>query len=204
MTNDEKRLPLDEWLAPTSEPQGEPPRTPSLEEVHRLALVLDPDERLRLVARLWNTLPTDHRAALITLQLEDAQGSREGSEYHRPDAAIDPIWPKLKEWLFDCTQTSGLYSAPRRFDLATIFVVTAAYSLLLGGLSWLGDSADRKSRDCRPGRHHCGVASHVLENCESARRFDSYWGGRLHDFLMVHLDGDSAADFSGTHSFSSS
>jgi hypothetical protein len=28
-----------------------------------------------------------------------------------------------------------LYSAPRRFDLATIFVVTAAYSLLLGGLT---------------------------------------------------------------------
>jgi hypothetical protein len=30
-----------------------------------------------------------------------------------------------------------LYSAPRRFDLATIFVVTAAYSLLLGSLSAL-------------------------------------------------------------------
>jgi hypothetical protein len=138
MTNDEKRVPLDEWLAPMSEPTGDPPRTLSLEEVHRLTLTLDPDERLRLVARLWNTLPTDHRAALITLQLEDAQGSREESEFHRPDAAIDPIWPKVKEWLFDRTQISGLYSAPRRFDLATIFVVTAAYSLLLGGLSWLG------------------------------------------------------------------
>jgi hypothetical protein len=30
-----------------------------------------------------------------------------------------------------------LYSAPRRFDLATILVVTAAYSILLGGFSAL-------------------------------------------------------------------
>ena len=30
-----------------------------------------------------------------------------------------------------------LYSAPRRFDLATVFVVTTAYALLLGGMSAL-------------------------------------------------------------------
>jgi hypothetical protein len=31
-----------------------------------------------------------------------------------------------------------LYSAPRRFDLATIFVVTTAYALLMGGMRALG------------------------------------------------------------------
>ncbi len=33
-----------------------------------------------------------------------------------------------------------LYSAPRRFDLATVFVVTTAYALLFSGLSAIGSS----------------------------------------------------------------
>jgi hypothetical protein len=138
MPNDEKRVPLDEWLAHMGDLEGDPPQTPTLAVIHRLAVMLDPDDRLRLVGRLWKTLPADHRAALVTMQLEDAHGSREGSDFHRPDAPIDPIWPKVKKWLFDRSQISGLYSAPRRFDLTTIFVVTAAYSLLLGGLTLLG------------------------------------------------------------------
>lgn len=36
------------------------------------------------------------------------------------------------------SQQSKIYSVPRRFDLATIFVVTAAYSLLLGTISGFG------------------------------------------------------------------
>jgi hypothetical protein len=138
MTNDEKRALPDERLAHIGESERDPAHTPTLEEVHRLTGMLDPDDRLRLIARLWKSLPTDHRAALITMQLEDAHGSREESEFHRPNPAIEPIWPKVKEWLFDRAQISGLYSAPRRFDLATIFVVTAAFSLLLGGLTLLG------------------------------------------------------------------
>lgn len=109
-----------------------------IDDIFRAAGPLTPDERLRLVARLWKTLPRDHRAALVTLQLEDAHGDRERSAIHRPDPPIDPIWPKVRERLFDRSHASGLYSAPRRFDLATIFVVTAAFSLLLGGLTLMG------------------------------------------------------------------
>jgi hypothetical protein len=36
------------------------------------------------------------------------------------------------------TTRPTVYSAPRRFDLATIFVVTSAYAMLFGGLSALG------------------------------------------------------------------
>jgi hypothetical protein len=106
-----------------------------LDDAFRAGKSLDPDERLQLVARLWKTLPPGHRAALVTLQLEDVQGDREQSAIRRQDPKFEPLWPKL---LFDPNSASGLYSAPRRFDLATIFVVTAAFSLLLGGLSLLG------------------------------------------------------------------
>lgn len=109
-----------------------------LEDAFRAAQALDPDERLRLVARLWKMLPADHRAALVTLQLEDAHAGSDDSFVYHHGPPIEPIWPKIKERLFDRSHISGLYSAPRRFDLATIFVVTAAYSLLLGGLTAFG------------------------------------------------------------------
>jgi hypothetical protein len=45
------------------------------------------------------------------------------------------FWSMLRHVLFDPANTSELYTAPRRFDLATLFVMTAAYSLLFGVLS---------------------------------------------------------------------
>jgi hypothetical protein len=117
-------------------PTGSPPR-PTLDDAFRTASQLDPDDRLRLVARLWKSLPADHRAALVTLQLEEVHGDREHSPIHTVPSPVESIWPKIYERLFDPRHTSDLYSAPRRFDLATIFVVTAAFSLLLGGLSAL-------------------------------------------------------------------
>ena len=42
------------------------------------------------------------------------------------------------------TVRPDLYSAPRRFDLATIFVVTAAFSLMLGSLSALDATPEVK------------------------------------------------------------
>ena len=110
--------------------------TSAVDELHRLAMPLDPDEKLRLVARLWKSLPNEHRAALLSLQLEAQRTSGPSFGLARPQP-IDPLWPKIHKVLFDPTNVSELYSAPRRFDLATIFVVTAAYSLLLGALSAL-------------------------------------------------------------------
>jgi hypothetical protein len=54
-----------------------------------------------------------------------------------PDDLPKSPWHTLLRPVFDPRYVSGIYSVPRRFDLATIFVVTAAYSLLLGGLSAL-------------------------------------------------------------------
>jgi hypothetical protein len=137
MLNDEHTEPLGEPLAPVGErPIGLPP-LPTVDELHHLALPLDADERLRLVARLWKSLPADHRAALLSLQLEDARDSRGASARSAVSPHIEPLWPKVRERLFDRSHISGLYSAPRRFDLATIFVVTAAYSILFGAMSAL-------------------------------------------------------------------
>ncbi len=132
---DPHAVPPDECLTTAKEgPQGE--ATPAVDDLHRLAMPLAPDEKLRLVARLWKSLPQEHRAALLTLQLEDQRDDGQTFGVARPPQ-IDSLWPKIYTVLFDPTNVSELYSAPRRFDLATIFVVTAAYSLLLGGLSAL-------------------------------------------------------------------
>jgi hypothetical protein len=109
-------------------------RTPTVDEVHRLAKSLTHLSRLKLAARLWTSLPPTYRSALIQLQLEDIQNP---SAMLPADPPAGTSTGTLRRFLFDPSNTSELYSAPRRFDLATIFVVTAAYSLLLGGLTAL-------------------------------------------------------------------
>jgi hypothetical protein len=52
---------------------------------------------------------------------------------------VNSIGPTLWDRLFDPARTSELYSAPQRFDLATIFVVTAAYSILFGAMSAMNE-----------------------------------------------------------------
>jgi hypothetical protein len=173
MADDDKTLPLDEWLTLSQEELAELRRrfaladseTPSLppiavqdpaadsrassrcaeqqltspssgelDDAFRHAHSLSPNDRLKLAARLWSILPPMHRAALVRLQLEDIQQP----SLTAPSAGHDDAPARtLRRFLFDRADISGLYSAPRRFDLATIFVVTAAYSLLLGGLTAL-------------------------------------------------------------------
>jgi hypothetical protein len=119
--------------AKLSETPQKPRRTPNLDEVHGLATSLTSIQQLKLAARLWSSLPPMFQSALLRLQLEDIQNPQ-----LLPDAEAETSRQSLLRFLFDRTNTSELYSAPRRFDLATIFVVTAAYSLLLGGLTALG------------------------------------------------------------------
>jgi hypothetical protein len=115
-------------------PPREALRTPTVDEVHRLAGSLTHLNRLKLAARLWSSLPPTYRSVLIQLQLEDIENPQAIAPSEPP---AETSGQTLRRFLFDRTNTSELYSAPRRFDLATIFVVTAAYSLLLGGLSAL-------------------------------------------------------------------
>jgi hypothetical protein len=105
---------------------------PGLDEVLTLAESLDPKDQMRLIAQLLESLPPKHRAAIVEfgLQRERTPVDKIVTGVHLP--RLGPTGPRLWERLFDPANTSELYSAPRRFDLATIFVVTAAYSLLFG------------------------------------------------------------------------
>jgi hypothetical protein len=77
---------------------------------------LEVDDRLRLIARLWESLPDMHRTSLGALLVRGLQPPLKLS-IRRPAAKV--------------------YSAPRRFDLATIFAVTTAYSLLFAAMKGL-------------------------------------------------------------------
>lgn len=109
----------------------------SVEELHRAAIALSDDGRLRLTVQLWQSLPESHRAALKTLVAEDIADPRNVPNDFVFVPTTQPRWTRLREQLFSADSSSELYAAPRRFDLATIFVVTAAYALLLGGLTAL-------------------------------------------------------------------
>jgi hypothetical protein len=124
-----------------------------LDDAFRAAESLDPDDRMRLIARLWATLPKDYF---------DKSVSREpgpSAPVSQWPASWDPVRVEVKPRLSDMQSLAGLatdfarnlfrppatplkekiYSAPRRFDLATIFVVTVAYSLLFGVMNYVVD-----------------------------------------------------------------
>lgn len=93
-----------------------PPRPHSnVDDLIEAAEQLDPDDQLRLIATLWASLRRSQGAALDESNAPASLDRLAGV----PDA------PKK------------VYSAPRRFDLATIFVVTFAYSLLFGAMKAL-------------------------------------------------------------------
>ena len=102
-----------------------------------LAETLDPTDQLRLIARLSTSLSSVHRAAAVEFEPQRIHSSSDNRSPRVDSPTVASISSKLWERLFDPTYSSGLYSAPRRFDLATIFVVTAAYSILFGAMSAL-------------------------------------------------------------------
>ncbi len=114
-----------------------PDTEPSLADVSVLAQSLDPKDQVRLIARLLESLPPKHRAAIVEFGMQSVWLPGDKVDIRVDLPRVDSIWPTLWEWLFDPAKSSGLYSAPRRFDLATIFVVTAAYSILFGAMSAL-------------------------------------------------------------------
>jgi hypothetical protein len=125
--------PFDLDVAP-AEPRASD-EAPAVAEVMELAEKLEPGDRTQLIIWLFGTLPAKNRSAIMAFGLENLRPrSSDGTVYGwAPHASPrpSPLWQKL----FDTTETSDLYSAPRRFDLATIFVVTAAYSILFGAMA---------------------------------------------------------------------
>jgi putative addiction module component (TIGR02574 family) len=108
----------------------------SLEDVIEAAAKLTPQERLRLIGRLWETLPAECWPATDEVELADVRRRLAKHDIQRMEAVP---WPIVERLLADCAHSTGskVYAAPRRFDLATIFIVTVAYSLLFGGFSLL-------------------------------------------------------------------
>jgi hypothetical protein len=126
-------------------------RNNNLDDAFNAAESLDPDDRMRLIARLWKSLPEDYftepnppepKSPELRLtepkppELVGAAPISFSSEVQLlTDRAID-----FARKLFrppDTPPQEKIYSAPRRFDLATVFVVTSAYSLLFGVMSYV-------------------------------------------------------------------
>ncbi len=107
-----------------------------VDEVLRAAESLEPDERLRLIAQLWESLPPEHWAAPTAFQMAELRrrfGGPQGDRVH------ESAWEALRRVLKPESEGEQpkLYAATRRFDLATIFVAMAVYSVLLAGMSIL-------------------------------------------------------------------
>src|SRR5436190_24377854 len=98
---------------------------PGLVEVLTLAESLDPKDQMRLIARLLESLPPKHRAAIVEFGMQRVRISSDSLGARVAVTRAGANGPTLWDRLFDPAKTSELYSAPRRFDLATIFVVTA-------------------------------------------------------------------------------
>jgi hypothetical protein len=102
------------------------PSHSAVESIVRRAESLSPDERRQIIARLSEPLAT---AANDSPKRQQRGLRRSAVRWEREWAAITAR---------SRTPSGRIYSAPRRFDLATIFVVTAAYAILLGTLSACG------------------------------------------------------------------
>ena len=102
-----------------------------IEEVASAAKSLEPADRLRLIARLWASLPSDHWAAPTSAE-------RDRLRRHLTQVDVDLLdevpWKIVERMTARYAAVAGtkIYSAPRRFDLATIFVVTSAFAILFG------------------------------------------------------------------------
>ena len=108
----------------------------SLQDVISIAEKLSPQERLRLIARLWESLPTESWPPLDDAESADVRRRMIESN----DRWMDPVpWPIVERLLARSPRSGAakVYAAPRRFDLATLFIVTIAYSFLLAGMSVL-------------------------------------------------------------------
>src|SRR4051794_19986578 len=121
-------------LPPAAEYEGTPGTPQSVADLARAAEALPPDDRLRLMAGLWATTPPGHHAP--PRPIAPAELRRHLDEYDAGRILHFP-WAPVRILIADQKPPSTawkVFSAPRRFDLSTIFVVTLAYSLLFGGM----------------------------------------------------------------------
>jgi hypothetical protein len=107
-----------------------------LDDAFRAAEPLDPDDRMRLIARLWESLPADYWAAPDGEERASVRGMLAGNDM-RGLAGLPRRIAKRLLAVPAAPPAESIYSAPRRFDLATVFAVTSAYSLLFAVTSYV-------------------------------------------------------------------
>jgi hypothetical protein len=105
----------------------------------QVAKSLEPNDRLRLIMKLWASLPADHWAAPTPYELHEFDLRLRA---HDEGRLLDAPWDFVQAIVKNLSRprpaaASKLYFAPRRFDLFTIMLVTAAYAILLSGMSAL-------------------------------------------------------------------
>jgi putative addiction module component (TIGR02574 family) len=110
-----------------------------LDEALHAAEALEPNDRLRLIMKLWASLPADHWAAPTPYELHEFERRLRA---HDDGRLLDAPWDFVQAIVKNRSRLSPaaeskLYFAPRRFDLFTIMIVTAAYAILLSGMSAL-------------------------------------------------------------------
>jgi len=94
---------------------------------------LGPEDRLRLIAAVWGSLPAWHPAAPAPDKQAELQTSLDDYDERRIEKFPWQVVQGLMAGERQVTPAK-IYSVPRRFDLATIFAVTLAYSLLFGAM----------------------------------------------------------------------
>lgn len=108
---------------------------PNLDEIYAQAESLAPDDRLRLATRLWESLPSDLQSAPDAFALSSIKQCQPLSDKKTAASFLSGLFDRYLSK--QSSDAPALYAAPRRFDLASIFAVTAAYSLLFTGLALL-------------------------------------------------------------------
>ena len=106
----------------------------TIEDAMAIAEGLKPADQLRLIERLWESLPQDEWPAINDAAMAALHRQAVGLGIQRDDSVP---WPIVERLIANCAKSSRpkIYSAPRRFDLATVFIVTLAYSILFGLMS---------------------------------------------------------------------
>lgn len=111
----------------------------NVDEVFAAATTLSPNERVSLIARLWKSLPKEDWPRPTPEELIEADCLLAKENIARNEHVP---WPLVERILADSVRSSRpkVYSAPRRFDLSTIMVVTAAYALMFSVINALFSS----------------------------------------------------------------
>jgi hypothetical protein len=111
------------------------------DEILYQAKSLAPDKRLDLIVRLWQSLPQESWPRSTAEELAEVERTLARQGVARGESVP---WPVVQRVLADSVRSSRpkVYSAPKRFDLSTIFAITTGYAVLFGVIRYFVGEAD--------------------------------------------------------------